>query len=362
MVHYTRLLFFFGDPIPKYLEVLTDGFPASILQAAWPAIRRFVELEQGIASAVARFETATYSISGLGSLLANADGEELIHRRMQLVHQTISAINAVVLDADAGEQFTRNYATLSGLDTIWDRYAHSAAKAMIEPMTQVFGMSPSGLSTDDESGRANWRKHVQAYQDRELRPALERYYTMVNGGKPVRIVFKEFNELTPQQEADMAVKKATARNIYGNLRLGNGPVLTDPRFTDVLIEDGLLPRKFSPAITEVNPDKEAMQPPPAPETGLPDDDEGSDPEDPTQISVDDPSGITNRTDGQRLDPYTGQDDPNLPDAVREMTAKQRAAWVQVFNSTLDDTDSEEKAFQAAYIAAKQAAKDTNEEK
>jgi len=53
-------------------------------------------------------------------------------------------------------------------------------------------------------------------------------------------------------------------------------------------------------------------------------------------------------------PYSGKDDPNLPDAVKKMSAKKRSQWVAVFNGALercqqeDGKDCEEKAFKMAY--------------
>lgn len=251
-VHVSRMLVFEGADLPPVFEDANQGFPDSILQACWPSIRRFENVEQGIASVMDRFETATYSISGLAGTLAMDDGADLITRRMRLVQQTISMTNAVVLDADAGETYTRNYANLMNMDSIWDRMALSASKSAKMPMTQLFGQAPGGMASDDEAGKANWRKQIKVAQTEDLLPVFEQYYRHLNGGKSVKIVFDNTEEMTASQESDIAVKRATARQLYAQAQTARGPLLTDPRFIPMLKGENILREDFDPGTPEEN--------------------------------------------------------------------------------------------------------------
>ena len=212
--HETRMLLFSGAPLPTTLKHFNEGFDVSVLQSVWDSLRRFTETEQAIANIVQRFETATLSIAGLAEMLETPEGTPMILARVKLIQKTLSMIQAAVVDKDAGEEYSRSFAQVNGLDTIWDRMAHSVAKAAQTPMTQLFGMSPSGLSSDDASGRANWRKRVATYQDEQLRPALKQYYTLLNGGREVEIVFHPLDESTAKEEADIAKTKAETMSTY----------------------------------------------------------------------------------------------------------------------------------------------------
>lgn len=234
-VHESRMLMFGGARLPRRLRSINDDFDDSVLQVVYEAIRQFTQSQQAIANIIQRFETATISISGLADVLSADDGGELILQRMQLMQRTLSLINAAVIDADAGESYERKFATVTGLDTLWDRLAHSVARAAKMPMTQLFGMSPAGLGNDDRSGRANWRKQVGAYQRHELRPALERYYTALNNGRPVKVKFNPMDETTPVEEAEILKMRAETRKIYVEAALAS-----PEDFRDQMIEEGVL--------------------------------------------------------------------------------------------------------------------------
>jgi hypothetical protein len=218
-VHYSRLIRFDGNKLPRRMRLENDDSNDSVLQVVWDALRRFLDTETAIATIVQRFETASIKIGGLNEALTSDDeGHDLIQQRMDLIHRSMSMLNAALLDADAGEEYQRAYASVTGLDTIWDRLAHSVAKAAKMPMTQLFGMSPSGLSTDDEAGRANWRKQVASYQKDQLRPRLEYLFSILNGGQRVYVEFPPLDESTAKEAAEIDKMRAETEQI----RIGTG--------------------------------------------------------------------------------------------------------------------------------------------
>lgn len=243
--HTSRLLKLEGSPLPSRLKTLNDGWGESVLQACWTPIQNFVSAEQAIANIIQRFEVATYSLDGLADVLDDPDGAGDILQRMQLIQKTISMVNAVVIDREAGEDYQRAFSTVNGLEALWDRLAHSVAKAAKEPMTQLFGMSPSGLATDDKSGRANWRKQVKVYQDTKLTPLLLWYFSLIHGG-PVRIVWNPLDESTAQEEAEIAKLTAETREAYVSMG-AIAPEELRPR----LEEEGVIEDADDPAFEEM---------------------------------------------------------------------------------------------------------------
>jgi len=101
-------------------------------------------------------------------------------------------------------------------------------------MTQLFGMSPSGLATDDESGRANWRKQIKTYQEQVLCPALEKYYRLVTG-KEIKVVFNALDEATALEEAEIRKLDAETRNIYVAAGIAGGD-----EFREDMVREGVI--------------------------------------------------------------------------------------------------------------------------
>lgn len=247
-VHPSRLFFVRGEKLPKTLATLNDGWDDSILQQVWPPISRFLQTEMGITSIVVRFELATMLIDGLAEVLSTVDGPAILHDRLQMVQKTRSLYNAVIVDGEAGEDYVRKFASLQGLDTAWDRMAHSVAKAFRMSMTRLFGMSPSGLATDDQSGRANWRVEIQSYRSSKVEPALRAYYKWLYPGVEVEIKWNKLEELTHMEEASLMEKKAKARELY--VRAG---IALPEELKEILIEERVITGSLTPETPEDDP-------------------------------------------------------------------------------------------------------------
>lgn len=231
--HHSRLLIFKGAPLPSRLEHLNEDWGDSILQHCWDPIRNFESSENAIANLIQRFEIATYSIEGLSDIMDEEEGRKNLLHRMKLIQQTVSMVRAVIIDKSAGEDYSRQYASVNGLDTLWDRLAHSVAKAARMPMTQLFGMSPSGLATDDQSGRANWRKQIASFQAR-LKPELKKFYRLLHGSE-VEIRFLPQDEATAREEAEIRKLDAETRKLYVDMTAAS-----PDEFRKLMVEEGLI--------------------------------------------------------------------------------------------------------------------------
>jgi phage-related protein (TIGR01555 family) len=290
-VHRSHLLFFRGQRLPKYLQHAEDGWGDSVLQASWDRIRNFEQTELSMGNIVQRFEVATYSIDGLGEVLSSPNGKEKILDRLKLIQRTMSMVRAVVLDKTAGETYDRQFSSVNGLDTIWDRLAHSVAKSARQSMTQLFGAAPSGLATDDESGRANWRKQIKTLQSSQILPALQKYFDRCHG-KPTLISFQALDESTATEEAEIAKATAETRKIY--VEIGSA---TPNEFRSMMVREGVIVREEMDEEDLMMGDAEGDLGEPQPEDDLFDDEEG---------------------DGEEPDPLdTGEEEPPLEDDEEE---------------------------------------------
>lgn len=236
LVHPSRLFFARGEEVPKALASLNDGWDDSIIQQVYGAVSRFLQTEMGITNIVVRFEIATMAIAGLEEVLSTVDGPLLLRERMELNQRTAGMYNAVIVDAEAGEEYTRKFASLQGLDTAWDRMAHSVAKAARMSMTRLFGMAPSGLATDDQSGRANWRIEIQSYRSDKVEGGLLAYYRRYLG-RTVDIVWSKIEELTEADEAKLEKERAASWDL-----LARTGAITPEVLLRILVERGVVPQ------------------------------------------------------------------------------------------------------------------------
>jgi len=212
-VHTSRLLKFGGVELPRAMQAHNGGYDDSVLQRPWDAVRRFCETENGMGRIVQSFERATISMSGLASVLSDEEGVQMIEARMGLLSRSVSMLNAVLLDADSGEQYTRTSSTVTGLPELYDRFAQSVSKAARMPQTILFGTTPSGLNTDGESGIQGWHKRVHAYQEQKLAPEISRlvgYMFAAQGSEPEAwgIAWAPLDEPGAKEQAE--VRKLTA--------------------------------------------------------------------------------------------------------------------------------------------------------
>ena len=239
-VHRDHLIQFPGERIPSLISTATEGFDDSVVQACWDAIRNFLDANNALAGMPRKFETAVLSVAGLASTEMNQEQHNLLVRRMQIAAQTLSQLNMMIVDADSGESFTRQFSAVNGFDVLWDRLAFMVAASFGMAMTKLFGTSPGGLSTDDASGRAAWRARVAGWQTAYLAPALNTLYVRLTGDKPKTIDFKPTEVLTPEEQTRVEESQSRAYVGYHTAKL-----LSAEEIRAQMKQDGVLsPRNF----------------------------------------------------------------------------------------------------------------------
>lgn len=184
-VHYTRFLPFRGNRLPRELRRANDYYDDSVLQAVWTPVSNFVQSEKSIVNIINRFETATFHIAGLSAAQGDEESMQMIQERMELAHKSLSILNAMMVDADANEAYERRFATVTGLDTLWDRLATSVAKAAKMAKSQLFGEGNSGIRGEDEVGGRGWRKQVEEYRNEELLLNIIKLVSLMKGRRVV---------------------------------------------------------------------------------------------------------------------------------------------------------------------------------
>ena len=101
--------------------------------------------------------------------------EDDIRKFVNLINQTKSSMNAIVLDAGNSEaqgRWEQKTATYSGLSEILTKLFIVTSGALDRPITVLFGLSASGFSTGDDD-LESYHGTINGLQESRLRPAQE---------------------------------------------------------------------------------------------------------------------------------------------------------------------------------------------
>lgn len=221
-IHHTRILRFEGERSDMHTRQLLDGWSDSVLQPVYESLRAIDMGGESLSSQLQGAVQTIYKIKGLHEALLSGDRgyvEDWI-RNMEMFR---GAYGAIGLDADEEDI---SYLSRPLKDSVEVYYAlmHRVASAAGMPMTELFGMAPGGLSTDDQSGRRRWYDKIEAEERQgEQGEALDRLLEIIasqthspNPGFGTRLSYTwpALEKPTPQEAAGVALDRAELHARY----------------------------------------------------------------------------------------------------------------------------------------------------
>lgn len=117
-------------------------------------------------------------IKDLAGLLATADGEDAVVKRLQLIDMARSMFNSMAIDAD-GEDFDFKSAPYTGVKEILDSTCSMLSAVSNIPQALLFGSSPQGMDATGHSDLENYYNYIQQIQKRMLKAPLERLFAII---------------------------------------------------------------------------------------------------------------------------------------------------------------------------------------
>jgi phage-related protein (TIGR01555 family) len=175
-IHHTRVIRFEGLEVDRVTKGSIGNWGDSVLQPVYDAIRDIDAGGQSLSSQLQTAVQSVYKIKGLHEQIL-AGNREFIEDWMASLELFRSHLRAVGLDAD-NEDLQYLARPLGDSVTVYNALMHRVAAAADMPVTELFGMSPSGLSTDDQSGTRRFYDKItaeerQGEQGRALDTILE---------------------------------------------------------------------------------------------------------------------------------------------------------------------------------------------
>lgn len=178
VIHHTRILRFEGDDLPYYQKLAENMWGLSVLEPIWDRVLAFDSTTAGTSQLVYRAHMRTLSIKGLRTIIAA--GGDILNALLEQVelmrrYQGIEGIS--VLDAE--DKFENYQYTFSGLDTVLLQMGQQLSGAIDIPLVRLFGQSPVGLNATGESDFRNYYDGINARQNKDLRPQINRLLPVV---------------------------------------------------------------------------------------------------------------------------------------------------------------------------------------
>jgi phage-related protein (TIGR01555 family) len=150
VVHESRLILHRGMSTAEQERRQLMSWDLSIYQRAYATLRQFNTGWQSTEQLMADGAQAVYKLGGLQAIIAGGD-ETLLQERIRVMDMFRSVVRGIVLDADAGETFERQQASLEGWPQTLQQQMLYLAAAVEMPVTILMGQSPAGMNATGES-------------------------------------------------------------------------------------------------------------------------------------------------------------------------------------------------------------------
>ena len=217
-VHMDRLLIFKGVPVPNSeTESNRDFWGMSVLQQMWDQLKDFGSAFNSVGIILQEFIVGKYTLTGLSELMANGK-EQLIRDRINIIEQSKSVINSVLLDAD--EKYERDTASLGGIPELLYVYMSYLSGVSGIPVTRLFGRSAAGMNATGEGDMMNYYDFVKADQKNKLKKPIQKLVDYINVNEKIIDPTIEFNPLiqtSQKDEIDMKKTQADTDKLYIDL-------------------------------------------------------------------------------------------------------------------------------------------------
>lgn len=216
-VHASRLLIFRGHRLSPKRRALNHYRDLSVLQPAWQQIANLTQADSALATNLQDASMGVLKVAGKAELEL---GDQWAYTEGRLAEIAVSRSRARLLVLDEGEDYSVVAHPQSGLSDQHTRLREGLSAVSGIPQTRYFGLAPGGLNADGESQASSWREQIASYQQGDLLPELERYYTYQQQalGRPEAhdwsIQFLPLDEPTSAQAAAVYKLNAEADALY----------------------------------------------------------------------------------------------------------------------------------------------------
>ena len=212
LIHESRMIVLDGTPVDAWKRQELAGWSYSVLQNPYNVIRQFETAFASAASLLSDASQGVFKIQGLIDMISS--DPTTLQTRMMLVDMYRSSMRSIMLDAD-GEEFERVATSFAGIPDMLDKFMARMAAAADEPVSKLMGRAPQGLNTTGDLELRTWYDSVENSREKELKPALEKFYKILSAGKYAgEVEFCPLYEPTQKERAETEKLEAETDKLY----------------------------------------------------------------------------------------------------------------------------------------------------
>ena len=226
-IHHTRVLPYWGHEVRRSRRDLYDGWGQPVPDRLQETIKDFNAAVQAVSSSIDEFQYDVLFVDGLADMIAGADGTEEqtgFEKLMDAISTAKSYLNAVVLPGGSSALEKRSIDYSGLLDAIGIIKENLSLGSNI-PLTRLFGQTPEGLSSNDETGRDNYFDFVRDIREEKHEPVLLELVGWLNkelddphDEERIETHWAKLDESTEAEEAETESKRAQAQQ--NDVKLG----------------------------------------------------------------------------------------------------------------------------------------------
>lgn len=229
-VHESRLILFHGTPTGHRERMMNRGWNLSVLQRAYDVLRQFNTGWSAVENMMTDGSQAVYKMAGLTELQGAEGGEEAIQKRIRAIDFYRSVVRAIIVDADAKEEFLREGTSFEQIPQVLDKFILRLSATVEIPVTILMGQSPAGMNATGESDFRWFYDRIRSLQNTILAPrvrylvnvwlrtkaGMEAIAKFCKGIIPqtIKVTFVPLWTETPSVQAERELKVAQKDQIY----------------------------------------------------------------------------------------------------------------------------------------------------
>lgn len=184
VMHASKTILCEGSPAigDRKRTELEDYWSESVIRAPLEALERYGLTWAAVSHLIQEMDVAIVKLKGLIEAIGSENSQEFIDR-LRLMNRTKGVAGMMLLDADSGEEFTRQSANLSNLPQLLAQLQADVAAAANIPATLLFRKSPDGMNATGDSDIRLYYDTLANYQLQSLTRKLETLLQWMTGSE-----------------------------------------------------------------------------------------------------------------------------------------------------------------------------------
>lgn len=192
VMHASRLHKMVYDDVPDLIRPIYLHYGLSLTQKIVHSIEDFIDIKDIIKEIISRFNLTIMKVD----MSKYAQNQSMLKQKMTNFNKIRSNFGSFIIDKNS-EDLQQITLALAGLDDLLSRFIEIISMNIQIPQTKWLGISPRGMTANDESSHRNWYDLIMGLLENMGKPAHDRIIKtiLLNKGIDSHNYTVKFNKL-----------------------------------------------------------------------------------------------------------------------------------------------------------------------